>query len=175
MTADSIQNNVWTLGQPLENYAYADETEAFIELEPLQSSILIGLTYEIGLDEMFVGSALGVLVDQDETTSVDAPYDVEALSYDAYGPVANAEVDIAIYESHRKRRAEAAGTLSPEGDVDYTSGSTNIVAEYNGDDLDGDVEGTVRTFTAMMKEMEEHPQAVQNVNEDWKNISIRHG
>ena len=40
---------------------------------------------------MFVGSALGVLVDQDETTSVDAPYVVDSLSYDAYGPVADAE------------------------------------------------------------------------------------
>ena len=97
LTADSIKNNVWTFSQPLENYAYADEVyEAKIELEPLQSNILIGLTYESGLDEMFVGSALGVLVDQDETTSVDAPYVVDSLSYDAYGPVADAEVDIAI-------------------------------------------------------------------------------
>ena len=33
LTADSINNNVWTFSQPLENYAYADEVyEAKIEL-----------------------------------------------------------------------------------------------------------------------------------------------
>ena len=172
LTADSVKNNVWTFSQPLENYAYADEVyEAKIELEPLQSSVLIGLTYESGLDEMFVGSALGVLVDQDETTSVDAPYVVDSLSYDAYGPVADAEVDIAILRVSPQKGSEAAATLSPEGGVDYTSGSTNIVAEYNGDDLDGDVEGTVETFTGNdERNGEEHPQAVQNVNEDWEEI-----
>ena len=173
LTADSINNNVWTFSQPLENYAYADEVyEAKIELEPLQSSVLIGLTYESGLDEMFVGSALGVLVDQDETTSVDAPYVVDSLSYDAYGPVADAEVDIAILRVSPQKGPEAAATLSPEGGVDYTSGSTNIVAEYNGDDLDGDVEGTVETFTGNDERNgdSEHPQAVQNVNEDWGEI-----
>ena len=172
LTADSVKNNVWTFSQPLENYAYADEVyEAKIELEPLQSSVLIGLTYESGLDEMFVGSALGVLVDQDETTSVDAPYVVDSLSYDAYGPVADAEVDIAILRVSPQKGSEAAATLSPEGGVDYTSGSTNIVAEYNGDDLDGDVEGTLETFTGNEERNgEEHPQAVQNVNEDWEEI-----
>jgi hypothetical protein len=164
LTADSIENNVWTFSQPLENYAYADEVyEAQIELVPLQSSILIGLTYESGLDEMFVGSALGVLVDQDETTSVDAPYDVEALSYDAYGPVVDAEVDIAILRVSPQKAAEAVGTLSPEGDVDYTSGSTSIVAEYDGDDLDGDVMGVIEIYEY---EHGEHPQAAVLVEDE---------
>ena len=161
LTADSIKNNVWTFSQPLENYAYADEVyEAYIELEPLQSSILISSSFESVMDEMFVGSALGVLVDQDETTAVDAPYDVEALSYDAYGPVADAEVDIAILRVSPQKGPEAAATLSPEGEVDYTSGSTNIVASYNGDDLDGDVMGIIEPLSDRWDDDNSvHPQA----------------
>ena len=173
LTADSIENTVWTFSQPMEDYAYADEvSDASIKLEPLLPSMLVAMTYESSLDEIFIGSALGVLVDQDETMPVDSTYNVNALSYDAYGPVTGAEVDIAILRVSPQKAIEAAETLSPEGSVDYTTGSTNIVADYNGEDLDGDVHGTVETFTGNdERNGEEHPQAVQNVNYEWEEIS----
>ena len=174
LTTDSIENTVWSFSQPMEDYAYADEvSDAQISLEPLRPSMLIAMTYESSLDEMFIGSALGVLVDQDETMPFDSTYSVNALSYDGYGPVTGAEVDIAILRVSPQKGLEAAETLSPEGSIDYTTGSTNIVADYNGDDLDGDVHGTVETFNGGGNDErngDEHPQAVQNVNVDWEEI-----
>ena len=177
LTADSISDTVWSFNQPMENYAYADEvSSARIEVEPLRPSMLEALIYE-GMDETFIGSALGVLVDQDETISVDSPYSVNALSYDAYGPVSGAEVDIAILRASPQKAMEAIETLSPEGAVDITSGSTNIVAQYTGEDLDGNVNGIIAEFSGKDdREGHEHPQAVQNgqngapTGTDWEDI-----
>ena len=177
LTADSIKDTVWSFSQPMEDYAYADEvSNARIEVKPLRPSMLEALTYE-GNDEIFIGSALGVLVDQDETMSVDSPYSVSALSYDAYGPVSGAEVDIAILRVSPQKAMEAIETLSPEGGVDITSGSTNIVAQYTGDDLDGNVNGIIAKFSGKDdREGHEHPQAVQNgqngatTGTDWEDI-----
>ena len=166
LTADSIKDTVWSFSQPMENYQYADEVSwARIEVQSLRPSMLEAMTYE-GADETFIGSALGVLVDQDETMSVDSPYSVNTLSYDVYGPVSGAEVDIAILRVSPQKAMEAIETLSPEGDVDISSGSTNIVAQYIGDDLDGDVNGIIAEFSGRDdREGHEHPQAVQNG--DW--------
>ncbi|HIF15699.1 MAG TPA: hypothetical protein EYQ85_00375 [Candidatus Poseidoniales archaeon] len=167
LTADSIKDTVWSFSQPMENYAYADEvSNARIEVKSLRPSMLEAMIYE-GADETFIGSALGVLVDQDETMSVDSPYSVSALSYDAYGPVSGAEVDIAILRVSPQKAMEAIETLSPEGGVDITSSSTNIVAQYTGDDLDGNVNGIIAEFSGKGdREGHEHPQAVQNG--DWE-------
>ena len=147
LTADSISDTVWSFNQPMENYAYADEvSSARIYVDSLRPSMLEALIYE-GVDETFIGSALGVLVDQDETMSVDSTYTVSALSYDAYGPVSGAEVDIAILRVSPQKAMEAIETLSPEGEVDISSGSSNIVAQYTGEDLVGDVSGTIESFT----------------------------
>ena len=169
LTADSISNTIWTFSQPLEDYQYAEEvSRAEIELEPLGTNMLIAMTYE-STDEIFIGSALGVLVDQDETMPVDSTYSVNALSYDAYGPVTGAEVDIAILRVSPQKALEAISTLSPEGEVEITTGSSNIVAQYTGDDLVGDVDGVIETFTGKEdREGDEHPQAVQNVVDEWE-------
>ncbi|MDP6324062.1 MAG: hypothetical protein QF684_00645, partial [Candidatus Thalassarchaeaceae archaeon] len=178
LTADSISDTIWSFNQPMENYAYADEvSSARIEIDSLRPSMLEALIYE-GVDETFIGSALGVLVDQDETMSVDSPYTVSALSYDAYGPVSGAEVDIAILRASPQKAMEAIETLSPEGEVEITSGSSNIVAQYNGEDLVGDVNGIIAEFSGKEdREGHEHPQAVQNGPEydpatggEWEDI-----
>ena len=177
LTADSISDTVWSFNQPMENYAYADEvSSARIYVDSLRPSMLEALIYE-GVDETFIGSALGVLVDQDETMSIDSTFSVNALSYDAYGPVSGAEVDIAILRVSPQKAMEAIETLSPEGDVDITSGSTNIVAQYTGEDLDGNVNGIIAEFSGKDdREGHEHPQAVQNgqngapTSTDWEDI-----
>ena len=102
---------------------------------------------------------------------------MNALSYDAYGPVSGAEVDIAILRVSPQKAMEAIETLSPEGSVDITSGSTNIVAQYTGEDLDGNVGGVIGEFSGNdRREGHEHPQAVQNgqngapTGTDWEDI-----
>ncbi|MDP7328984.1 MAG: hypothetical protein QF612_03975 [Candidatus Thalassarchaeaceae archaeon] len=177
LTADSISDTIWSFNQPMENYAYADEvSNARIEVKSLRPSMIEALIYE-GVDETFIGSALGVLVDQDETMSVDSTFSVNALSYDAYGPVSGAEVDIAILRVSPQKAMEAIETLSPEGDVDITSGSSNIVAQYTGEDLDGNVNGIIAEFSGKDdREGHDHPQAVQNgqngatTGTDWEDI-----
>ena len=51
------------------------------------------------MDEIFMVSAVGVIVDQDETLLIDQPYEVEATTYDAVdGALFGANVDTAVLE-----------------------------------------------------------------------------
>ena len=178
-TADSVGEKTYHFNQPLQNYRppCADNEHkcyvAYAELEfnNLRPSLLESMPIEV-LDEIFLVSALGVIVDQDETLLVDQPYTVESVSYDAVnGAIYGANVDTTILRVSPGLGASAVATFSPDGDVDYSITSTDIAAEYNGADLDGDVSGTLETFTGSEERNgDEHPQAVQNVNQDWEEI-----
>ena len=162
LTASHIEDTVWSFTQPLENYEpdCADEgcrvENAELRMEALLPSMLEASIWE-GMDEIFVVSAVGVLVKQDETTSVDAPYTVTALSYDASGPVEGAEVDIAIVRVSPQRAEDALSQFESEGEVELTL-SHQLEGRYTGSDLDGDVSATINRYSED-REGQEHPQA----------------
>lgn len=179
-TADRVGEETYHFNQPLQNHRppCADNERkcyvsyAELEFNNLRPSLLESMAIEV-LDEIFLVSALGVIVDQDETLLVDQPYTVESVSYDAVnGAISGANVDTTILRVSPGLGASAAATFSPDGDVDYSITSTDIAAEYNGADLDGDVSGTLETFTGgEERNGDNHPQAVQNVNQDWEEIT----
>jgi hypothetical protein len=162
LTASHIEDTVWSFTQPLENYEpdCADMgcrvENAELRMEALRPSMLEAMLWE-GTDEIFVVSAVGVLVEQDETTSVDAPYTVTALSYDASGPVEGAEVDIAIVRVSPQRAEDALSQFESEGEVELTV-SNQLEGRYTGSDLDGDVSATISRYSED-REGQEHPQA----------------
>ena len=181
-TADSVGEETYHFNQPLQNYRppCADNhhhqcyvSHAELEFNNLRPSLIESMPIEV-LDEIFLVSALGVIVDQDETLLVDQPYTVESVSYDAVdGAIYGANVDTAILRVSPGLGASAVETFSPDGDVDYSLTSTDITVQYNGGDLDGDVSGTLETFTGYEERNgDEHPQAVQNVNQDWEEIDL---
>ena len=104
---------------------------------------------------------------QDETTSVDAPYVVDSLSYDAYGPVADAG---SISRSTVHRRRDLKRLLPLQKETSITSGSTTSLLNTMVMTL-MEMSRHCKPSQAMMKEMEKHPQAVQNVNEDWEEVT----
>ena len=162
LTASHIEDAVWSFTQPLENYepdcaemgCSVDNAE--LRMEALRPSMLEASIWE-GMDEIFVVSAVGVLVEQDETTSVDAPYTVTALSYDASGPVEGAEVDIAIVRISPQRAEDALSQFESEGEVELTV-SHQLEGRYTGSDLDGDVSATIARYEED-RDGQQHPQA----------------
>ncbi len=162
LTASHIEDAVWSFTQPLENYEpdCADEgcsvDNAELRMEALRPSMLEASSWE-GMDEIFVVSAVGVLVEQDETTSVDAPYTVTALSYDSSGPVEGAEVDIAIVRISPQRAEDALSQFESEGEVELTV-SHQLEGRYTGSDLDGDVSATIARYEED-RDGQQHPQA----------------
>ena len=161
LTASHIEDAVWSFTQPLENYEpdCADEgcsvDNAELRMEALRPSMLEASSWE-GMDEIFVVSAVGVLVEQDETTSVDAPYTVTALSYDSSGPVEGAEVDIAIVRISPQRAEDALSQFESEGEVELTV-SHQLEGRYTGSDLDGDVSATIARYEED-RDGQQHPQ-----------------
>jgi len=176
-SVDSAGEEAYTFSQPLQTYRppCADSgclvERAELEFVSLKPSLLDSMPLEIA-DEIFLVSAVGVLVEQNETTLLGQPFSVESTTYDAVnGAIAGANIDTAILRASPGLGVSAASTFSPDGDVEYSITSTDITAEYNGGDLDGDVSGTVETFTGNEERNgDEHPQSVQNVNQDWEEI-----
>ena len=165
LTANIIEDAVWTLSQPMENYNgdVSNIESAKLRLETLRPSMMATMAWE-GFDEIFIVSALGVIVVQDETTSVNSPYTLSALSYDATGPVQGAEVDVAIIRISPQLAEGAIAQFSPDGDVEITSvlggagTETEFTGNYTGNDLTGDVSVTISPYSGHDDDRE-YPQA----------------
>jgi len=165
LTANIIEDAVWTFSQPMENYNgdVSNIDSAKLRLETLRPSMMATMAWE-GFDEIFIVSALGVIVDQDETTSVNSPYTLSALSYDATGPVQGAEVDVAIIRISPQLAEGAVAQFSPDGDVEITSvrgeagNLTEFTGNYTGNDLTGDVSVTISPYSGHDDDRE-YPQA----------------
>ena len=88
------------------------------------------------MDEIFMVSAVGVIVDQDETFLVNQPYEVESTTYDAVdGALFGANVDTAILRVSPGLGASAFSTLSPAGELSiYSAKPSTLAATYDADD-----------------------------------------
>jgi hypothetical protein len=145
LTAQHIEATEWTFSQPLDNWADDSIEEAEIDIDSLRPSLIEAMLYE-GLDETFIVSALGVLVDQDEIVSKDAAFDIDTISYDSSGVVQGAEVDIAVLRISPQNALSAFGSLAPEGDFMIStsepteSSNGEMMGMYDGDDIDGVLE-----------------------------------
>ena len=168
MTATNIEEAVWQFSEPMKDYEpdCADDgctiDNAELHLENLRPSMMESMSWET-IDETFMVSALGVLVDQDETTLVSAPYTVDTMTYDATGPVQGAEVDIAIIRASPQAAEDAFAALEPEGEIDLTiEAPSTFEGRYNGGDLDGDIYAYLRSFGDWEDDerARNHPQAI---------------
>ncbi len=160
LVADNIIATEWTFSQPMDEYQ-GDVENAELRMESLVPSMMEVMAYE-GMDEQFIVSAIGVLVVQDETTSVSSPFTVSALTYDAYGPVEGAEVDIAVLRLSPQAAEDAARSLAPEGDIELTilASTSELRGRYTGSDLDGDVSYEIQEWGTYHdeEELRQHPQ-----------------
>ena len=168
MTATHIEDAIWEFSEPMKNYEPdcasegCEVSNAELHLENLRPSMMESMSWE-NTDEMFMVSALGVLVDQDETTLASAPYTVNTLSYDAVGPIQGAEVDIAIIRASPQAAEDAFSALEPEGEIDLTIESpSTFEARYTGGDLDGDLHAYLQNFGDWEDDerARSHPQAI---------------
>ena len=152
MTATHIENIEWTFSQPLENWAGDTLDSAMIGIEQLRPSLLEAMLYE-GFDEMFIVSAIGVLVDQDEIISSDSAYSVDTVTYDSSGVLEGAEVDIAILRVSPQQAFSAFESLSPEGDLMISttepseSSNGGMSGMYDGGDIDGVLKVSIEPWT----------------------------
>ena len=91
------------------------------------------------LDEIFLVSAIGVLVEQDEVTQVGQSLTVDSTTYDAVtGAISGANVDTAILRISPGLAEPAISTLSPDGDLAITnSAPSTLSATYSSNDIDG--------------------------------------
>ena len=145
LTATTIEDTTWSFSDLTTQFESDSNVNGLdVRIKNLRPGFAEVMGTE-GADEMFVISAIGVLVDQDETTSVDAPYNVRTLSYDASGAVQGAEVDVAIIRVSPDG-ANPDDLLNPEGDIDITHSGDIMTGTYTGDDLEGDVEATIGHF-----------------------------
>ena len=147
LSVSTIQEAEWSFTQPMINFvppcndcrvAFAD-----LEMEKLFPTLLESMAWENN-DESFIVSAVGVLVTQDETTSVNSDYNIKATAYSHDGPVENAEIDLAVLRVSPQVAVEAAESLSLEGGLNYdTSNSNTFSAYYDGNDINGNLEGEI--------------------------------
>lgn len=142
LTAQNIESTEWILSQPIENWDSDSIQDARFEIEFLRPSILEAMTYE-GIDETFIVSALGVLVDQEEIVPADVAFDIDTVTYDSSGTVQGAEVDIAVLRISPQNALSAFSSLEPEGDFMIStmepteSSNGELMGMYSGDDIDG--------------------------------------
>ena len=140
-TADGIAVETYSFSQPLETFRppCVDDgctlDHAEFRIETLQPSLIESMPVEV-MDEIFIVSALGVIVEQDETLLVNQPYSVESTTYDAVdGALSGANVDTAIIRLSPGLGASAASTLSPAGELTISSMEpSTLTATYDGDD-----------------------------------------
>ena len=123
-----------------------------LEINSLRPGLLEDMTTEVN-DEIFLVSAIGVLVNQSETTLVNQPYFVESTTYDAaLGALDGAEIDSAVLRISPGLAESAVSTLSPEGDLKISSQSPSTLrAVYSSNDVD-DAFGNHRAASATEKE-----------------------
>ena len=118
LLAPELESTSWTLSQPLEEYDNCDIGWANINVDrALRPSMIESMAVENN-DEIFFVSAIGVLVDQEETAQVGQPYTVTSQTYDSAGIISDAEADIAILRISPQLGESAAESLSPEGEQD---------------------------------------------------------
>ena len=149
-TTNSITADTYTFDQPLANYRppCADQgcklERAELTLNTLQPSLIESMPLEI-MDEIFVVSALGVIVQQDETVLTNQPFTVETTTYDAVnGALSGASVDTAIIRVSPGLGASAAGTLSANGELEIASSEpSSLMASYSADDAIDELTVTV--------------------------------
>ena len=147
LLAPEIEATTWTLSQPLEGYTNCDISRAELEVErSLRPSMLESMLIENN-DEIFVVSAIGVLIDQAETAQVGQPYTVTSQTYDSAGIISNAETDIAILRLSPQLGQSAVESLQPQGDQDVSAIYPNdLQGTYTGQDLDGDMTIEIMTM-----------------------------
>ncbi|MFL2985338.1 MAG: hypothetical protein ACJZ5B_07640 [Candidatus Poseidoniaceae archaeon] len=144
-TASSLELDTLTFSQPMANYnppCKADDScyvgRAELDIESLRPSLLETMPVEV-LDEIFLVSAIGVLVEQDEVTQVGQSLTVDSTTYDAVtGAISGANVDTAILRISPGLAEPAISTLSPDGDLAITnSAPSTLSATYSSNDIDG--------------------------------------
>ena len=160
LTAEHIEETEWTFSQPLDNWAGDSIDYASLEIRQLRPSMIEAMLYE-GIDEMFIVSAIGVLVDQDEIVSTDAAFDIDTVSYDSSGVVQGAEVDIAVLRISPQNALSAFSSLSPEGDFIIStmepteSSNGEMMGMYEGDDIDGVLEVEINPASGHYYELDD--------------------
>ncbi|MDP6870236.1 MAG: hypothetical protein QGI21_05640 [Candidatus Poseidoniaceae archaeon] len=174
MIAPSFEDTEWSFSQPLEDYGSSSDAQsidsAYIRIERLRPSLLESMAIENN-DEIFMVSALGVLVDQDETGTVDQSFTVTSQTYDSAGEVGNVEVDMAIIRISPQLGESAIESLSPNGEFDITINYPNTLeGTYSGDDLDGDINIKLMPF-GTYNDDEEKQKHVQSYGFDTIEIS----
>ena len=146
-TADRAGAEVYTFSQPMAGWTppCADNgcsvQRATLKVDSLRPSLLESMGSEAN-EELFVVSAVGVLVDADETVLVASEMDVQASVYDAAdGALIGAEMDTALLRISPGLGASAAASLSPNGDMVFDPSGPTV--QYSGDDVDGVLNVTV--------------------------------
>ena len=147
LTTTGIEETEWSFSQPLENYDGENIENAELRMQSLRPSMMeVMLIYE-GNDEIFMVSAAGVLVDQDETSLTGVPYTIDATTYDSAGEIQGADVDIAVIRISPQLGEEAVRSLEPEGEMEYTiTYPDTLEGRYTGEDLDGDLSVRIMQF-----------------------------
>ena len=153
-TTNGNTADTYSFGQPLANYRppCADDgcrvDRAELIFSTLQPSLIESMPVEI-MDEIFIVSALGVIVEQDETVLTNQPFTVESTTYDAVsGALNGANVDTAILRLSPGLGASAAGTLSANGELAITSSEpSTLLASYSADDAINELTVTVEPRT----------------------------
>jgi len=172
ITAPYIDEGEWRFAQPFAGQQfkswYDDIESATFSMDHLLPSMIEANLYESNFDERFIVSAIGVLVDQDETISVNSAFDINAQTYDAFGPISGAQTDVAVVRIS-PQLADFEQRFDPKGrvviDVDENDMFTGI---YTGSDLNGDVSVEIMPWDR------QHPQSAeideiesQGVNNQW--------
>ena len=163
LTTPSIKDAEWTLSEPMKNYDSSNVDNAEMRINNMLPSMLESMLWENN-DEIFMVSALGVLVEQDETVKVSSSYNVETLTYDAAGPVQGAEVDIAVVRASPQTLDDLEEAVEP-GEVDLTVESpSTLQGRYMGGNLDGDISAIIQSMGTWDddedEEGREDPQAI---------------
>ena len=144
-TAPTLELDTLTFSQPMANYnpPCKEDDECYVgraelDIEPLRPSLLETMPVEV-LDEIFLVSAIGVLVEQDEVTQVGQSLTVDSTTYDAVtGAISGANVDTAILRLSPGLAEPAISTLSPDGELTITnSNPSTLSASYSSSDIDG--------------------------------------
>ena len=153
-TADDIGTESYTFSQPLETFRppCVDDgctlDRAEFNIVTLQPSLIESMPLEV-MDEIFIVSAVGVIVEQHETLLIDQPYEVESTTYDTVdGALYGANVDTAVLRVSPGLGASAVSTLSAEGDLTITSSEpSTLIADYGATDATDVLSVTVEPRT----------------------------
>ena len=160
LAAEYIEDTEWTFSQPLDNWAGGSIEGAEIHIEQIRPSVIEAMSYE-GIDETFIVSAIGVLVDQDEIVSKDATFDIDTVTYDSSGVVQGADVDIAVLRISPQNALSAFSSLSPEGEFMIStmepteSSNGEMMGMYDGDDVDGVLEVEINPASGQNYELDD--------------------